>query len=115
MLQAVVMTSITFGSRMPAGAPRCSLGGHGTRERLSAEAQRREGGSAMFDASVLFPEAVTLLDEVRRRELAEEMRRVAGYRRWLGPTQAADRVHRLRRNGHQAPLATGGSRCAAAA
>lgn len=44
----------------------------------------------MYDPSVLFPEAVTLLDMVRRRELAEEMRRVAGYRRQLaGPQPGA--------------------------
>lgn len=70
----------------------------------------------MFDASVLFPEAVTVLDEVRRQELAEEMRRVAGYRRWLAATPSSDdRIHRLQRDGHRAPLAAGGNRGAAAA
>lgn len=52
----------------------------------------------MFDPSVLFPEAVTLLDMVRRQELAEEMRRVAGYRRRLaGPQPAARGGWRARR------------------
>lgn len=70
----------------------------------------------MFDASVLFPEAVTLLDEVRRQELAEEMRRVAGYRRRLVPPPVAGGARGLRRDGHRAPLAARGTPgCAAAA
>ncbi len=69
----------------------------------------------MYDPVVLFPEAVTLIDHVRRQEMAEEMRRVTGYRRLLAVPPAEGRAQRMRRDGYLTPLTAGGDRCAAAA
>jgi hypothetical protein len=70
----------------------------------------------MYDPSVLFPEAVTLLDMVRRQELAEEMRRVAGYRRRLaGPQPTTLDGRRARRLERPLHAAGDGNRQAAAA